>query len=251
MGVRLVCGPPSAAAAIIAAAAPDLPADRAALLLRYCRWSFALDDRIDGVRHPPAPGAPTAAQLGVADLTVELADIVARFRGMDPDGLITGRFRKALGDVVSAGRAQMRLARAYAAGRCQLPNADAFLDLAGRSVNFRSFAWALLLVQGEAIGAVDAARIESALWPGARAVRLANDLRTAARDRCEGGLNVLMLRARDGAPVTRDWVTAEIAEQARWHDALLEPLADRPCGGMLRRSLRLALHPYDAADIGP
>jgi hypothetical protein len=87
-------------------------------------------------------------------------------------------------------------------------------------------------------------------------VRLANDLRSAARDRAAGTLNVLDLRTVDGRAVTPRLVAGEIGRRRRAHDGALrrvaDPLTDPDLAGAARaltRSLRLALDLYRLTDL--
>src|SRR5690606_15632529 len=130
------------------------------------------------------------------------------------------------------------------------PTAEEYLAVAASTVNYLSFAYALLAVAGARLDRPEAERIEPALRHGAYAVRLGNDLRSVARDRTVGALNVLDLRTADGAPVPARWVRREIPRHARAHRHSLARLRGRPAvARALTRSLRVSLALYRLADL--
>jgi hypothetical protein len=215
-----------AVALTVAAMAPTLSVDKLSLLLRYCMWTVALDARLD------APGTSLADVQRTADSVVatvegdnihepELAQLLTDLRCHDPGGRLVSRFTDALCDAVAAGVEHAALSRRVAAGTAMPPVED-YLDLASRDVNYRSVAWALLVLVGAgATGRAAAARLDEATWHACRAVRLANDLRTAAKDLRDKRLNILVLRTRDGRPVTSRDVERWLDQHIHTHSDLL------------------------------
>lgn len=253
---------------VVAAIAPRLAPERLALLVRYALWSVALDDRVDAppatTGPPPATGPATADPLvaGVAALAAgrrpapadplltSLAGILDELSRYDPTGAARARCAQTLRDAVADGVDHRRLGLAVAAGHREPPTAEEYLAVAASTVNYLSFAYALLAVAGARLDRRQVERIEPALRHGAYAVRLGNDLRSVARDRAAGALNVLDLRTADGAAVTTRWVRREITRHARAHRYALARLRGRPAvARALTRSLRVSLALYQLADL--
>lgn len=262
---------------VVAAIAPHLSHDRLAVLARHALWSFRLDDRLDDQLDPrlddrldprldaPGAGAEPLARLAAAvtevasgrpagrgdPLLAELAGTVAALSRYDATGAARARFGDALRDAVTAEVAQARLGRAVAGGAWRPPTAEEYLAIATRTVNYRSFAYALLAVAAPPLAGGLLDRVDPALWHAARAVRLGNDLRSLERDRGDpAALNVLELRTAGGSPVTRHHLQAEIDRSLRAHDAALAPLAG--AGAVvpaLRRCLRVSVGSYRRTDL--
>lgn len=243
----------------VTAIAPTLPHRRLALLARYAGWSIRLDDRLD--RPEADPGALHRLRDAVAAATVgrplrqrsapadpvpdQLVGILAELAGLDRSGgAAVGRFGAALRDAVDCGVWHALLGRAVAAGTRPPPTAEQYLAVAARTVNYRSFGYALLALTGA--GDLDRA-VDRALWYAAGAVRLANDLRSRERDRAEQTLNVLQLRTAAGAPVTGAWVRAGIERRRQAHEWAL---ASAPApAGVLIRCLRISIALYQLGDL--
>lgn len=249
---------------VVAAIAPRLAPDRLALLVRYALWSIVLDDRIDP---PPArSGSPAEPPDGLAEavaaaaagqppdpadaLLTDLTDIFDALSRHDPTGAARQRCGEALRDAVAAGVEHRRLGQAIADGTRLAPTAEEYLAVAARTVNYLSFAYALLAVAGFGLTRSQVDRLAPALRHGAYAVRLGNDLRSVERDRSAGALNVLDLRTADRTAVTADWVRRKIARHARAHDHTLTRLRARPAvARALRRSLQISLALYQLTDL--
>jgi hypothetical protein len=119
------------------------------------------------------------------------------------------------------------------------PTLERYLALADQDVNYRGFAYALAVLAGSP---VDNAVLDAALVPACRAVRLANDVRSADRDRAAGRLNVLSLRRADGTPVTEQAVWRAVDRCVCRHDTIV---ADPT----LSHSLHAAVAMYRAGDL--
>jgi Terpene synthase family 2, C-terminal metal binding len=235
--------------AAVAAIGSELDGDRLALLTGYSHWSVLLDDRLDAPSASPAVlrafaervcriarGDRSAPRVGyVGDRLVEL---LAGFRGYDPDGALYRRLVLALCDAI---RAAVELARRRLDVRP--PTLDEYLDLGARDVNYRSFGYALALLTAAPFTEGQLVALDAALVPASRAVRLANDVGSAARDRAAGRLNVLTLRRDDGSPVTEALVWRVVDDLVRRHDHRLATMAT-PAVTVLSRSLRVAVATY-------
>jgi Terpene synthase family 2, C-terminal metal binding len=245
-------------AVTVAAMAPMLPDDKLAILFRYCLWTIELDARLDtaGVEEARQVAGSLrdmlrdAGATGPAGLGTGLTGILAGLRAHDPDGWLVDLFVDALCDAATAAVDQAELGRRTAGGQVDAPSAADYLDLASRDVNFRSVALALLILVGERPSRRAFAPLDEAISLACRAVRLANDLTTAAKDHREKHLNVLALRTRDGARVTYRDVECWIDRYVQAH---LDLLAEASTAGLstspaaLANSLRMAVGLYRLA----
>jgi hypothetical protein len=255
LGTRLDAVLVSRIAGVVAEIGSELERDRLALLARYSLWSVLLDDRLDAPAADPAVlrafasrvcriarGERPAPRVGFLGDT--LVDLLVRFRSYDHDGALYRRLTAALCDAVRAAVDQAR--RGYE------PTVAEYLEVGGRDVNYRAFAYALALLAGRPFTDAALDRLDAALVPACRAVRLANDVGSAARDRAAGRLNVLALRRDDGSPVTEALVWRAVDELVRRHDhrlaAMATPVLARPLAA-LSKSLRVAVGTYRSADL--
>jgi hypothetical protein len=259
-------------AAVVAATAVDLGRERLALLARYALWTVLLDDRLDrpGAGLDTLHGLPALisavvcgdrpAPAGAEEALIDddrllgdlLEELLVEFRACADGTETLARLTDALRDAVCAGVEHAVLGREVWLGGAQQPSTADYLALASRDVNYRSFAYGLALLCGERLDGTVLLRIDGALAPASRAIRLANDLRSVGRDRAARRLNVLMLRADDGGAVRVAGVRREISDQVRRHDQLLReiPGADASvCVAALRNSLRVAVGFYRVADL--
>lgn len=252
---------------VVTAIAPQLPQERLSLVVRYGLWSIMLDDQIDGPVADPAAldrlrdavAAVTAGHpAGRGDpLMRGLAAIIKELSRYDRTGAMLVRFGAALRDAVAAGIDHALLGRAVRRGMAQAPTAERYLQVAARTVNYRSFAYAMLAVVIGGLSSAALDRLEPALGHAAHAVRLGNDLRSVTRDRAESTLNVLSLRTAAGAPVTPRYVLQEMDRHLQAHhdelDPLTEPAQDAPDLSLpartLARSLRLSVGLYRLTDL--
>ncbi|MEV6522885.1 terpene synthase family protein [Longispora sp. NPDC051575] len=239
----------------VAAIAPGLGVRRLEILVRFSLWTFMFDDRMDDpaadVDALRAVEASVDQALGVGDRAADGGDVlvgtlerlVADLREHDREGVALPRLFDALRDDAAGSLAHALLSRRVAAGAEPLPTVPEYLEFASRSINYRSFALALLLLLGgRSADTLD--RLGPALGSACRAIRLANDLRSVERHRREGTLNALLLADPGGAPVTREAVDARVDEQVRLHDGLVGELADTGAGTALVNSLRISVGMY-------
>lgn len=238
--------------AVVVSIAPHLATDRLTLLVRYALWSVVLDDRID--TPPPRPAtrrATTAAGTPDPDpLPTTLGGILRHLSHYDPTGVAWTRCARTLREAITDGTRHRRLGQAVVAGTRPPPTAEEYLAVAARTVNYLSFAYALLAVTGFTLAPSHVDRLAPALRHAAYAIRLANDLRSVERDRATGALNVLALYTADHTAVTPRWVRQEITRHCRAHDhALTRRHTQPPVARALRRSLRTSLALYQLADL--
>ncbi|MDQ1647347.1 MAG: hypothetical protein QOJ50_3531, partial [Cryptosporangiaceae bacterium] len=184
----------------IAAIAPGLPPDRQAVVARYSAWTFALDDRFDDPGREEA-GIRALAEGVAADpvLGPTLAEAlagVAPYASAEAMALIEAT----VADDVRAGAEHALLSRAVFAGSEPPPSLADYLDLAARSIGYRTIVLLLLaLAECWPADAEQQDTVRDALTAGCLAVRLANDQRSAARHRAEGTLDVLLLATQKEA----------------------------------------------------
>jgi hypothetical protein len=242
---------------VVAESAPETPPPRLAIVVRYALWSVILDDRLDG----PGPdrAALSALRGALAEAVTptrpppadrfagELRKIVDELAAHAPQG--AARFGAAVLDTVDTSITHTLLGQAGAAGTAPAPTVEEYLAVAARTINYHSFGYALLAVAAGRLTGPELAVVEEALEPGAAAVRLANDLRSLARDRAERTLNVLELRTAAGAALTRAQVADLTDERMRRHDEVLAALGPSPAAAMLVRSLRRSVGLYRRTDL--
>lgn len=189
-------------AEIVAAAAPDVAWPRLAPSVRFCVWMYLLDYYIDEM-----PGID-AAHLEDLQIRVDavlggsapptagafLDDALRRLLGQLATGAAAPALLPAFTAQVSAEVAAARAIHARSAAvraGAPPPPADEFLRLATDGVNHTSCAMSLLLALGDPFTDSHVAALRAPLADAARAVRLANDVRTHGKDEAEGRLHTL------------------------------------------------------------
>jgi hypothetical protein len=223
----------------IAAIAPALGPDRLGVIARYSAWTFALDDRFDDPAREEAGIRALAADVsGDPLLGPALAEALA---GVDPYASPEAMavIEAAVADDVAAGAEHALLSRAVFAGSEPAPSLEDYLDLAGRSIGYRTVA--LLVLAVAECWPADQNAVRDALVAGSRAVRLANDLRSAARHRAEGTLDVLLVATQKEA---RAVMLASVREHNRIAATLPEAAAS-----VLVNCLRVSVGLYQASDL--
>ncbi|MGI5243035.1 terpene synthase family protein [Dactylosporangium sp. CA-139066] len=242
-------------AGVVAAITPDLDVARLTVLARYTLWTFLVDDELDDTAADAAVLAGLAARLSrVARaapagsgaphvLETMLAELVESLRAASASPALLHRFSDALCVAIDTGVQHTVRAQAIRQRRAAAPTVVEYLSVAAHHVNYRSFAYALLILAGPDPASVAGARTDMALTAAARAVRIANDLRSVDRDRAAGRLNVMLLPpgAMDAAALER-----QIDHYVRLHDRLLRDVAE---ADVLRRSLRVAVGIYRVTDL--
>ncbi|MEV0133092.1 terpene synthase family protein [Dactylosporangium sp. NPDC050688] len=240
---------------VVTRIAPDLPAAGRRLLARYSLWTFLLDDELDDVTAGPDALAElagrlitlvrtaTAASTPTRTIEAMLAEIVIELRSVGPPALLA-RFDDALCTAISTGVQHTVRAQQLRQGRAGAPTAVEYLTVAGHHINYCSFAYALLILTRATPTAAAAQRIDKALVAASRAIRIANDLASADRDRAEGRLNIVLLPPADTVDIAA--LERQVDRYVRLHDRLLRDTAD---AGVLRRSLHTAVAVYRVTDL--
>lgn len=242
----------------VAAIAPSLDTERLRLLHRFTLWTFLLDNLMDDPKADPnqlraieadvlrtLDGKPAERDDDLTRTLNELYDVLC---GYEADAVT--RFIHALRDDIAATTDHAVWSRHVASGDTRRPNLDEYLELAAGSINYRSVACALLMLLD--IGVIDESIADPALSSAARAVRLANDLRSARRHKKERTLHVLGLRDRDGRAVTSEVVADLIDQHVLTHDELLAALAGPDsvaARAVLVRGLRISVGVYRVGQL--
>lgn len=179
-------------AELLAAAAPREPVARLSPSMRFCVWMYlldyyvdempgidrahltALESRIDNVLEgvPLPAGAPFLEQ-SLAALCSELAQSKAAPMLLP---LFVAQIRREL-------RASILLFEGRS-GDCD--EIEDYLEHAAQCVNHISCCLSLALALGDALPPASGPALLETLQPAARAIRLANDLRTHSKDEAEG-----------------------------------------------------------------
>jgi hypothetical protein len=242
----------------VACIAPTLPYDDVRLLIRLSIWFYLLDDRQDDPRAEPADlrelGRGVGAVLdGAAPATGDdvlltaLADLRDELAARC-SGFALRRWTDSVREGLRAGVEHVLLGRLVVAGRAYPPTVEQYLEVAVRHINYGCFALALVLLLEPAPEPAQLDLLDGALLYGNLAVRLANDLRTHARESALGGLNVMNLAVWELAPVRGESVRARIANAAQTHDALLAALPAQ-LRGALSHSLQISVAVYEIGDL--
>jgi hypothetical protein len=239
---------------VVTGIAPDLPVPRLALLARYSLWTFLLDDELDDVTRDPVAltglaarlttlvRTPAAAGAPPGTLDAMIAELIGEFRLFGAPALLA-RFTDALCTAIDAGVEHTLRAQQIRQGRAGVPTVEEYLTVAGRHINYDSFAYALLILARASPATAAAPRIGMALSAASRAIRIANDLASLDRDRAEGRLNIALLSPGRTAAATFEY---RIGHYVRLHDHLLRDAAE---AGVLCRSLHAAVEVYRVTDL--
>lgn len=214
----------------VAAIAPQLASTRLALLVRHRLWSLRLERRVT------AAGLDTDAAVrlrdGIAALTtgegghpedpllLDLARLLRAVSRHDPAGAVVAWYGGSVRDSVAAAIDQLRLELAVTTRASPPPTAERYLELAARTVNYRSFAYALLALLGDELTDPQLHSMDAALWHAAYAVRLATDLHEPRPP----GRSVIGLRTATGRQATPGYVWDATDCHVEAHDAVLQTL---------------------------
>ncbi|MET7426789.1 terpene synthase family protein [Dactylosporangium sp. NPDC005555] len=242
-------------AEVVTTIAPDLPIAGATVAARYSLWTFLVDDALDDVTVDPVALTELAGRLTTLVRTTAatsapapmldamLAELLAELRLANAPTLLA-RFTDALCDAIDAGVEHTLRAQRIQQGHAGAPTVVDYLAVAESHVNYRSFAYLLLILAEAPPAAVPSPRVDKALVAASRAIRIANDLASVDRDRAAGRLNVLLLRQVDAAGIAA--FERRIDRYVRLHDDLLRDAAE---AGVLRRSLHVAVAVYRVTDL--
>ncbi len=205
----------AACALVSTVAMPNLAVAELGLLTRWWLWIFGVDDvfddgavpdeRVDDwtrrfLRDLPADDDPLLAAFG------SIHDDLRRYPLYPP---LAGRWRAGMAEIVRGMLRERRWSGApTSAGE---PSYAAYLDNAMTTIAVRPYTVTAAILAGESAAADRFDALDPVIRTAARCFRLANDLRSAAREREEGTLNAVSLLQRGFA--ARGF-RAEAAERA-------------------------------------
>ncbi|MFD8695485.1 terpene synthase family protein [Kitasatospora purpeofusca] len=243
------------AALTTAFAAPWLPARAIALGARAGIWMTAVDDWVDAgpagsarkiaslehYRHVAAGADPDAGD----PLAVALAGIAQDIDGQRWGSAVGPLWRQACQDTMVGMRFEHESALALEAG-LPAPTLDTYLLHAARSSGVSVTVIPLWAAMDDADLPRCLPALTEAMQHASAAVRLANDLTGARRERLEGGVNALAIG------VSAEQVSARITEEVARFEQNCAPLTAESYGPALAldRFMRLLLRMYQHRDPG-
>jgi hypothetical protein len=202
-------------AELVAAGAPWLDEHALELICRMNLWIFMIDDRFD---EAGAAEGEALASLAERCGSVASGHPVGRFEdpvlrelgelrraaALHPLFAIIGRrWADSVRGVADGMLQEWRWAKLYrAGGGTALPTLSEYMVVAERSIGLLPHVWLTCLHSGDVSWVQSFAHLERMATVANRCVRLANDLRTAAREAREGGINALVILG-DGSPEDR------------------------------------------------
>jgi hypothetical protein len=198
--------PVTAACSLVCAVGmPGLAVPELTLMTCWWLWIFGVDDRFDDLATPEADLAEWSrrfarvARQEPADDADDL--LLAAFGAIRRDlaryllyPVLAATWRKGMVDVVAGMLTERRWAGAATAG--EPPDYEEYLANGIRTIAVRPYTVTACIVAGEPAAAAGFARLDPAIHTAARCFRLANDLRSEAREREEGTLNAVSLLHR-------------------------------------------------------
>jgi hypothetical protein len=190
----------AACALVSTVAMPNLAVAELGLLTRWWLWIFGVDDVFDDgavpdewvddwtrrfVRDLPADDDPLLAAFG------SIHDDLRRYPLYPP---LARRWRAGMAEIV---RGMLR-ERRWSGARtpAEQPSYAAYLDNAMTTIAVRPYTVTAAILAGEPAAAERFDALDPVIRTAARCFRLANDLRSAAREREEGTLNAVSLLQR-------------------------------------------------------
>jgi len=243
---------------IIAAAGAPLEAEALTPCSRFCMWMYLLDyyaDEVPGVTVPyleelhgrveSVLAGTTPADSPKPFLETSLQELLTDLAASPAAPALLAIFKGQIIREIAGTRTIRSMSQRAAAG--QRPTMDQFLVPATQCVNHISCSMSLLFSLGAPLSDRDVELLHPALLEAARAVRLANDLRTHGKDDAEGLLHCLSFGW------TPEQVTGEIqASLTRCNAALDQAItAGGPARSAeaLRRLTRIGVEIYGVTDI--
>jgi Terpene synthase family 2, C-terminal metal binding len=206
-----------AIAALVTAAAPWADDDALDLASRMDLWVFMIDDRFDTSGCPGEDLAALAAGCGaVAEartaeartrtmsrdpILIELAKLRRELFGHPMFEIFGRRWANSVSRMADAMLREWRWAKDFqAAGCAALPPLDEYLEIGQDSVGVMPHIWLTCITSGDVSCVHHLPYLDRMAKIASRSVRLANDLRSAAREASEGGINALVVLTRAQSP---------------------------------------------------
>lgn len=235
-------------AEILAIAGAWEKAKRLKPAMRFCVWMYLLDYFVDedpgvSAAHLEALQARVDAALRAPGTLTEPAfleeSLVAIRKELAETGAAPALFELFTGQISRELAASVALHR-FRGGE----GMGDYLALATQCVNHVSCCMSLALALGEPLTGKDGQRLLSVLQPAARAIRLANDLRTHSKDHAEGRPHALAFEWDAGR------VREELGESMEaFEQALDEAGLPARTTEAMRRITRLGIEVYGITDI--
>ncbi|HEU4427090.1 MAG TPA: DeoR family transcriptional regulator [Pilimelia sp.] len=187
---------------VSAVAMPSLAVPELDLLTRWWLWIFGVDDVLDDMDVPDEPvtawvrrflrDLPTGPDEG-DPLRAAFGSVHHDLRGYPLYALLGEGWRTGMTDIVRGMLLERRWSGMAAADQ---PSYETYLDNATTTISVRPYTLTAAILAGEpaAVGGLPA--LDPMIRAAARCFRLANDLRSDARERAEGKLNAVSLLQR-------------------------------------------------------
>jgi hypothetical protein len=218
----------AACALVSTVAMPGLTVARLGLLTRWWLWIFGVDDVFDDPAVPderveewtgrflrdPAADDPLLAAFG------SIHDDLRRYPLYPP---LSRRWRDGMAEIVRGMSRERRWSRARTPA--DQPSYATYLDNATTTIAVRPYTVTAAILADEPPAADLFAALDPVISTAARCFRLANDLRSAARERAEGTLNAVSLLHRDFAARGLGDAAAERAARHQLRETCVEDLA--------------------------
>jgi Terpene synthase family 2, C-terminal metal binding len=213
---------------------PGLAVPELTLMTCWWLWIFGIDDRFDDLGTPEAELAEWSRHFTriVRQEPADSADdlLLAAFGALRRDlapyplyPMLAETWQKGTADVVDGMLAERRWAGAATTG--EPPSYDEYLANGIKTIAVRPYTVTACIVAGEPAAAAGFARLDPAIQAAARCFRLANDLRSEAREREEGTLNAVALLQRAFRADGMSEAAAATAARARLRAACVGDLA--------------------------
>jgi hypothetical protein len=219
----------AACALVSTVAMPSLPVAGLGLLTRWWLWIFGVDDLFDD---PAVPDERVAGWTDrfVRDLPAGEDPLLAAFGSIQSDLCryplyrpLSERWRAGMAEIVRGMAQERRWSRAPTPA--EQPSYAAYLDNAMTTIAMRPYTITAAILADEPAAAERFAELDPVTRTAARCFRLANDLRSASREREEGTLNAVSLLQRGFAARGLHDEAAERAARRRLRETCAADLA--------------------------
>ncbi|WP_422733489.1 terpene synthase family protein [Micromonospora sp. WMMD558] len=219
----------AACALVSTVAMPHLRVTELGLLTRWWLWIFGVDDVFDD-RAVPDERVDTWARRFAGQLPADDDALLAAYGSIRGDlsryplyPRFARRWRAGMADIV---RGMLRERRWSAAGTpADQPGYDTYLRNGMTTISVRPYTVTAAILADEPAAADSFAALDPVIDTAARCFRLANDLRSAAREREEGTLNAVWLLQRDLTARGLGDAAAEQAARQRLRETCAADLA--------------------------
>jgi hypothetical protein len=205
----------AACALVSTVAMPNLAVAELGLLTRWWLWIFGVDDVFDDGAVPDERVDDWSSRF-VCELFADDDPLLAAFGSIHDDlrryplyPPLAQRWRAGMAEIVRGMLRERRWSRARTPA--EQPSYTTYLDNAITTIAVRPYTITAAILAGEPAAADRFDALDPVILTAARCFRLANDLRSAAREREEGTVNAVSLLQRGFAA---EGFSDEAAEQA-------------------------------------